>query len=123
MLAQIVLFDGFDPLDAVAPYEVLEAGCLLSSGALTVELVSAEGEREVPSGLGRLSLTATARLDPERADLIVVPGAAGRGTPGDDGDSGAGELVQDILGRALETPLPRALQAAFDRPGSTVASV
>lgn len=26
MHAQIVLFDGFDPLDVIAPYEVLHAG-------------------------------------------------------------------------------------------------
>ncbi|MFI2346115.1 hypothetical protein ACH492_03445 [Streptomyces sp. NPDC019443] len=26
MLVQVVLFDGFDPLDVVAPYEVLGAG-------------------------------------------------------------------------------------------------
>jgi putative intracellular protease/amidase len=26
MHAQIVLFDGFDPLDVIAPYEVLYAG-------------------------------------------------------------------------------------------------
>ena len=51
MLAQIVLFDGFDPLDAIAPYEVLSAGGMLTGGNLTVQLVSAEGAREVPSGL------------------------------------------------------------------------
>jgi hypothetical protein len=40
---QIVLFDGFDPLDVVAPYEVLYAGGTATNGAVTVELVSAEG--------------------------------------------------------------------------------
>jgi hypothetical protein len=49
-----------------------------TEGALSVELVSAEGAREVPSGSGPLSLRASARLDPQRADLVVVPGAAGR---------------------------------------------
>jgi putative intracellular protease/amidase len=29
MLAQIVLFDGFDPLDLLLPYEVLSAGGVL----------------------------------------------------------------------------------------------
>ncbi len=33
MLVQIVLFDGFDPLDVIAPYEVLSAG-----GAATEEV-------------------------------------------------------------------------------------
>src|SRR5262249_11765937 len=78
MRAQIVLFDGFDPLDVMARYEGLSAGGMLTAGAVEVELVSAEGVRPVPSGVGTLCLHATARLDPQRADLVVVPGAAGR---------------------------------------------
>lgn len=54
MHAQIVLFDGFDPLDVIAPYEVLYAGGTASGGAVSVELVSAEGPREVVSGTGGL---------------------------------------------------------------------
>jgi putative intracellular protease/amidase len=66
MLAQVVLLDGFDPLDVIAPFEVLVAGGILTDHALTtVELVSAEGAREVPSGVDAVSLTATARLDPD----------------------------------------------------------
>src|SRR6266487_7080893 len=57
-------------LDVIAPYEVLGAGGVVTDGALEVELVSAEGAREVPSGIGPLSLRATARLEPRRADLI-----------------------------------------------------
>jgi transcriptional regulator GlxA family with amidase domain len=115
MLAQIVLFDGFDPLDVIAPYEVLGAGGLTADGALEVELVSAEGAREVPSGIGPLSLRATARLEPDRADLVVVPGAAGRPTGGDS--------IPAILGRTLDTELPVLLKEALDRSGSTVATV
>ncbi|WP_434439453.1 DJ-1/PfpI family protein [Lentzea sp. E54] len=69
MKAQVVLFDGFDPLDAIGPYETLTAG------GIQAELVTAEGPREVRAGLNLLSLRATARLDPG-AGLIVVPGAA-----------------------------------------------
>ncbi len=58
--AQVVLFDGFDPLDVVAPFEVLHAGGAASGGARTVELVSAEGPGEAPSGTGGLNLRATA---------------------------------------------------------------
>ncbi|EDX26741.1 ThiJ/PfpI, partial [Streptomyces sp. Mg1] len=61
MLCQIVLFDGFDPLDVIAPYEVLFAGSMAAPGQLSVELVSAEGPREVPSGAGLLTLRATGR--------------------------------------------------------------
>ncbi|MFD1939717.1 DJ-1/PfpI family protein [Nonomuraea mangrovi] len=118
MHAQIVLFDGFDPLDAVAPYEVLQAGGVASGGAVTVELATAEGPREVPSGVEGLALRATAVLDPDRADLVVVPGAAGDLT---DSDSEQSVLVR--LGRTLHTGLPALLKAVMDRPGRTVATV
>jgi putative intracellular protease/amidase len=120
MLAQIILFDGFDPLDVIAPYEVLGAGGMVTGGALEVELVSAEGPREVPSGLGLLSLRATAPLAPERADLIVVPGAAGR-LP--DEHEATDDSIPVILGRTLDTRLPALLKEALDRPGLTVATV
>jgi putative intracellular protease/amidase len=67
--AQVVLFDGFDPLDVIGPYETLTAG------GISTELATAEGPREVPAGMNLLSLRTTARLDPD-ADIIVVPGAA-----------------------------------------------
>jgi transcriptional regulator GlxA family with amidase domain len=120
MLVQIVLFDGFDPLDVIGPYEVLSAGGAVTDGVLVVELVSAEGAREVPSGVGPLSLRASARLEPRRADLVLVPGAAGR-LPED------GEAQEDsipvILARTLDTGLPVLLKEALDRPGLTVATV
>lgn len=124
MLAQIVLFDGFDPLDVIAPYEVLGAGGMITDGALEVELVSAEGPREVPSGLEMLVLRATAELAPQRADLIVVPGAAGR-LPDERPDEPAAttDSIPVILGRTLDTGLPALLKEALDRPGLTVATV
>ncbi|MFJ6944596.1 DJ-1/PfpI family protein [Streptomyces wuyuanensis] len=131
MHAQIVLFDGFDPLDAVAPYEVLYAGGTASGGAVSVELVSAEGPREVVSGTGGLVLRATAALDPARGGVVVVPGASGRvGEPGEvpDHDAGAGdwqpdELIPVLLGRTLATELPALLRAAMDAPEVTVGAV
>ncbi|MFD9224240.1 DJ-1/PfpI family protein [Streptomyces sp. NPDC060064] len=129
MHAQIVLFDGFDPLDVIAPYEVLYAGGTASAGAVTVELVSAEGAREVAGGTGDLALRATARLDPERADLVLVPGASGRveeddGKPGpDSGRQSEDEAIPVLLGRILETGLPPLLKSAMERPGVTVSAV
>ncbi|MFF5896834.1 DJ-1/PfpI family protein [Streptomyces argenteolus] len=121
MLAQIVLFDGFDPLDVIAPYEVLHAGGLASDGALTVELVSAEGPREVPSGIAPLSLRAAARLDPARAGLVVVPGAAGRMPDG--AGPAADDSIPAVLARALETALTPLLAEAVGRPRVCVATV
>lgn len=151
MHAQIVLFDGFDPLDVVAPFEVLHAGGTASGGSVTVELVSAEGAREVVSGTGGLTLRATAALDPERADLVLVPGASGRvGEPEDGpeeifgeapvGISGAAPGTQPaqggaapaevadqpipvLIGRTLTTRLPALLRAAMADPSVTVATV
>ncbi|MEU2431006.1 DJ-1/PfpI family protein [Streptomyces sp. NPDC007861] len=138
MHVQIVLFDGFDPLDAIAPYEVLYAGAMASAGALSVEFVSAEGPREVVSGTGGLALRATAALDPGRPGLVLVPGASGRsGEPGelpdqeagDAGEAGAAgewrkdEFIPVLLGRTLTTELPGLLKAAMDNPAVTVATV
>ncbi|MFB7244209.1 glutamine amidotransferase [Streptomyces populi] len=131
MHVQVVLFDGFDPLDVIAPYEVLYAGGSASDGAVTVELVSAEGPREVVSGTGGLTLRATGALDLERADMLLVPGASGRvGEPGEvpETEAGAGEWKQDefipvLLGRTLTTELPALLGQAMDDPDITVATV
>ncbi|MGW6982360.1 DJ-1/PfpI family protein [Streptomyces sp. NPDC054932] len=124
MLCQIVLFDGFDPLDAIAPFEVLHAGSLATAGNLRVELVSAEGPRDVPGGAGPISLRATARLDPQGADLVVVPGAAGPlGNLSDPDVPVKSDSIPALLGRSLETGLPALLKEALERPGSTVATV
>jgi transcriptional regulator GlxA family with amidase domain len=131
MHVQIVLFDGFDPLDVVAPYEVLHAGGTASAGAVSVELVSAEGPREVISGTGGLALRATAALDPGRAGVVLVPGASGRvGEPDEvpDHDVDAGgrqpdDSVPVLLGRTLTTELPALLKAAMAHPEVTVGAV
>lgn len=79
---QIVLFDGFDPLDVVAPYEVLYAGGTATNGAVTVELVSAEGPRDVVSGTGGLTLRAAGTLDPTRPGSCSYPAPpAGSASP------------------------------------------
>ncbi|WP_093618065.1 DJ-1/PfpI family protein [Streptomyces indicus] len=140
MHAQIVLFDGFDPLDAVAPFEVLYAGGVAAGGELTVELVTAEGPREVVSGTGGLTLRATAALDPARPGLVLVPGASGRITPPDGGQAGPpdgeqagpddgdqagpdGATIPVLLARALTTGLPALLKTAMENPRITVTTV
>ncbi|MFG2969710.1 DJ-1/PfpI family protein [Streptomyces sp. NPDC048288] len=131
MHAQIVLFEGFDPLDVIAPYEVLSAGGAASEGAVTVELVSAEGPGDVVGGVGGLALRATARLDPDRAGLVLVPGAAGRvGDPGEvpghaagTAESGPDATVPELLGRTLSTELPALLRAAAANPDVLLTAV
>ncbi len=126
MHAQIVLFDGFDPLDVIAPYEVLSAGGAAAGGALTVELVSAEGPREVTSGSpapapGGLVLRATAMLDPDTTDLIIVPGAAGPISAPEDGREI--DTIPILLARTMDTDLPALMRKALDSPTVTVATV
>ncbi|MGQ3413016.1 DJ-1/PfpI family protein [Natrinema sp. LN54] len=103
--AEIVLFDGFDELDAIGPYEVLEngadAGASIGTRLVTLEetalVTASHGLRVEPDGvLG----------DP---DLLVVPGG-GWTTEG-----GVRAVVED--GR-----LPEAVTARH-ADGATVASV
>lgn len=119
MRAQIVLFDGFDPLDVIAPFEVLAFGSAVLGGELIVELVSAEGPREVTSGTLGLSLKATARLDPSRPGFIVVPGAGGPVA----GDPDEVDTIPVLLARFGETTAIPLLRQALDNPAVTVATV
>lgn len=120
MHAQIVLFDGFDPLDAIAPYEVLVAGSDYVGGELDVELVSAEGPRAVVSGSRGLTLQATAPLDPTRPGFVIVPGAVGplEGDP----DEGI-ETIPVLLARFGETDAVPLIRQAMDNAEVTVATV
>jgi transcriptional regulator GlxA family with amidase domain len=80
MKTQIVIYDGFDELDAIAPYEVLTAaGC--RGAPFEVELAHLEGAREVTGSQG-LVVRATTALA-ERTELLVVPGGrwADRSSP------------------------------------------
>ena len=113
--AQFVLFDGFDPLDVVAPFEVLAA-----SGKLAVELVSADGPGVVRSGVSGLTLTATAAFDPDASGYVLVPGAAGPV----DGDPDTGvETIPVLLSRFASGDAKPLLRRAFDNPDNTVVTI
>lgn len=118
--AQIVLYDGFDPLDVVAPFEVLAAGSAMVEGDLAVTLVAAEGPRSVTSGTRGLALTATAPLDPSAPGCVIVPGASGP-TVGDP-DDGI-DTIPVLLARAAQTELSPLLHKAFDNPEVIVTAV
>jgi hypothetical protein len=124
MRARVVLCDGFEPLDVIAPYEVLCAGGSASDGAVSVEPVSAEAPHGVVGGTGGMTPRATGALDPERADMPLVPGASGRvGEPGGtpDEEVGAGkrdEFLPVLLGRTPTAELPALLKKAWTPPTS-----
>lgn len=117
LTVQIVLFDGFDLLDAIAPYEVFCAASMYTENALSVELVTAEGPRSVTSGINGLKIEANGRLDPDRAGIILVPGASGE-VDGDSPDS-----VPAILGRAMNTELTGLIGQALGQKDIVVATV
>lgn len=71
MHAEILLFDGFDELDAFGPWEVL-AGLAAVRDDVSAALVTLEGAREVPADHGAV-VRAQAALS-ERPDVLVVPG-------------------------------------------------
>ncbi len=117
MNVQIVLFDEFDLLDVVGPYEVLVASGQFAADSFTVDLVSAEGRRQVPSGITGLTLQASGPINNTKCDLLIVPGAAGSvGSEGPDS-------VAAILTRALETDLPNQVAVALANPNVLVATV
>ena len=120
MHAQIVLFDGFDPLDVIAPFDVLVAGSDAVGGELIVELVSAEGPRPVVSGSRGLVLNATGQLDPSKPGYVIVPGASGpiEGDP-DDGVV----TIPVLLARFGETGAVPLMHEAMANPDVTVATV
>ncbi|MFL5879533.1 MAG: DJ-1/PfpI family protein [Actinomycetota bacterium] len=72
MRIAVVVFEGFDELDAIGPLEVLRNAA--KGGAdLAVALVSLDGAAEVTGSHG-LRVRPDGRLDPDRTDLLVVPG-------------------------------------------------
>jgi transcriptional regulator GlxA family with amidase domain len=71
MRIEIPLYDGFDEVDAVGPFEVL-ANVKHAVSDLEVELVGAHGPGEIVAGHGLRVACAEALSD--AADLVVVPG-------------------------------------------------
>ena len=117
MLVQIVLFDGFDLLDAIAPYEVFTAAGIHSGRGIQVEFVSVAGTRAVPSGPNGLPIPAAGRPDLDRAGIILIPGAAGP-AEGDGPDT-----IPAMLARQAEGELAGIAALGLSRPGITVATV
>ncbi|SHN58112.1 Transcriptional regulator GlxA family, contains an amidase domain and an AraC-type DNA-binding HTH domain [Paenibacillus sp. ov031] len=117
LTVQIVLFDGFDLLDAVAPYEVFCAASMHTDNDVRVEMVTAEGPRPVTSGMNGLTIEANNTLDPERGGIILVPGAAGN-VEGDGPDS-----IPAILGKAMNTELTTMIKTALEHKDILVATV
>ena len=86
----IVLFDGFDELDALGPFEVLR------NAGFDVRLVTLDGERTVVASHGaRLLSDGPPRAD---ADLVMVPGGGwnGGGLSGARAEAGHGAIPRHL---------------------------
>ena len=104
--AEIVLFDGFDELDAIGPYEVLANGAA-KGGSIETRLVTLEPTDVVRASHGL-------RVEPDdvlgQPDLLVVPGGGWS-----NGDGGVRRAFE-------EGQLAEVIADTFDG-GATVASV
>lgn len=116
---QIVLFDGFDFMDVIGPYEVFTAARMVSGADMTIRFVSAEGAREVKSGLNGPGLPAESTIEPTRGGILIVPGATGTVELGDTGP----DAVVTRLRQASESGLMPLLRRAMSEEQLTVAAV
>jgi len=119
VLAQIILFDGFDPLDVVAPFEVLSAGSDALGGTLDVRLVALDEPGAVVSGTRGMTLTASHVLDPEAPGMVILPGASGPTV----GDPDRVRTIPVILADLGETAMPDLMRRALAAPDTLVATI
>jgi transcriptional regulator GlxA family with amidase domain len=106
MRVAIVVYEGFDELDAVGPYEVLRNAALARTD-LEVRLVTRERAERVTASHG-LELVPQGVLD-DSYDLVLVPGGgwAERAGAGAWGEIARGDLPE-ALGRLHEGGTPMA---------------
>ncbi len=107
---QVLVFDGAEELDYTGPYEIFSVAGRMSSGAVTVSLVTGDQPGEV-TALHGTRLTVDEGLRHAEADLLVVPGGGygQRNGPG-------------IWGEIAKGTIPAALRAA-PRPGLTISAL
>ena len=72
MNVQIVLFNGFDELDAIAPHEIWNMARELKPD-LDVQLVTLDGGKDITAS-NHLRVQAQCQLGAKRPDIVVVPG-------------------------------------------------
>ncbi len=108
MEVAVLIFDGFDELDAIGPYEVLANAAQLGAD-LRVQLLTLRPADEVTGSHG-LRVRPDGLLDGQ-IDLVIVPG----GGWNDRAERGA-------WGEARQGELPKAVARLYDA-GATIASV
>jgi transcriptional regulator GlxA family with amidase domain len=96
MNIQIVIFNGFDELDAIGPYEVWRMAKDLKP-EVDVQLVTADGSKEIKASNG-LRVQVEGQLAATRPDILVVPGGGwiGRSAAGAWAEAQRGALPAKI---------------------------
>lgn len=77
LLVQVVLFDGFEPLDVFGPVEVLGYLGKMDDSPETTEIRFASLGGGLVRGSYGVAIDTTAVRESENADVIVVPGGSG----------------------------------------------
>jgi transcriptional regulator GlxA family with amidase domain len=95
MKIQIIIFPGFDELDAIAPYEVLKNAATMGAD-LQVELVTVDGTTEVTAAHG-LQVKSDGKLE-DKIDLLIIPGGGwvGRAPIGARAEAQRGDIPKAI---------------------------
>jgi transcriptional regulator GlxA family with amidase domain len=100
MRIEIVVFDGFDELDAIGPFEVLRLAATEVVKDLDVGLVGELGGGEITASYG-LKLTVDGGLSGD-ADMVIVPGGGWNDATPDAPPQGARAVVaRGVLPRRL----------------------
>lgn len=107
---QIIIFDGFDELDAIAPFEVLRTATAIGAD-VQAELVTVDSAKEIVASHGlRVQPNAQLRVE-EKLDILIVPGG-GWGN----------RAAQGAWTQAQRSDIPTAI-SRLHQSGTTIASV
>ncbi len=97
MKIEIIIFEGFDELDAIAPFEVLKTAAAIGAN-LEVQLVTLDPATEIAAAHGlRVQPHAQLNLN-QTPDLLIVPGG---GWVGGAAQGARAEVARDALPAAI----------------------
>ncbi|QAS52935.1 DJ-1/PfpI family protein [Halobacillus litoralis] len=117
MNVQIMLFEGFDLLDVVAPYEVFSAANQFTEEEIDVRFVSVDGGGDVLSGINDFPFKVEGKLDASKKGIVLVPGSSGSMVDGE------ADSIPMKLKKASETEMGDFIRNAVNDPEMTVTSV
>lgn len=107
---QIIIFDGFDELDAIAPFEVFQSATAIGAD-VRAELVTLDDSAEIIAAHGmRIQADAPLNID-QKLDILIVPGG-GWGN----------RAAQGAWAEAQRGEIPKVI-SRLHQNGATIASV